>query len=242
MNGVAWLISIAAGSAAFVAAGAALQSWAQRARARRLLARMELEHNVLLSRWPIAFVSGRRSVFWRTEYWSFAPRYLAEHGFDTFALDLPWAHEERRWSALREAVDRLPSPCHFLFDASSAELANILARGRHPNVASVTIARAATRSAQRSGSAVKPAPLVSALAPTAVPVYELSVARPTERVADPSGIVARVTFALHRATLALRKDAPSALRTEEIAVFDESLRVERRFLEHAISLAESDAR
>lgn len=241
MNGLAWLASIAVASVVFVSAGAALQSWAQRARARRLLARMDLEHNVLLSRWPIAFVSGRRSVFWRSEYWSFAPRYLAEHGFDTFALDLPWAHEERRWTALRAAVDRLPSPCHFLFDSSSDQLANSLARGRHPNVASVTIARSVERSASNARR-TKDAPLASALAPTSVPVYELSVLRPTARIADAPGIAVRASFALHRAALALRKDAPAALRTEEIAAFDESLRVERRFLEHAISLAESDAR
>ncbi len=50
----------------------------------------ELTPNCLLTRWPILFVSGRRSLFYFSKYWNVFPEFLTEHGYDVYSLNLPW--------------------------------------------------------------------------------------------------------------------------------------------------------
>jgi hypothetical protein len=218
--------------------------------------------NALLSRWPIAFVSGPRTAFWRADYWSFAPRYLAEHGYDVTAVDLPWQGAQSREAALRAALDRMPHRCHLIFDAASRDLARAAASWSHANAASLTVVAsvarrapgyftmgrfmpglfAAMRFAQtRRGRQRRDAPSAEALRPLINAIYELPISLPRPRQATFAGRLARAALAAHRATLAARDPRSPRPLAEEIAAFDESLGVESQILAHAISLAERDA-
>lgn len=56
----------------------------------------ELKPNCLLTRWPILFITGRRSLFYFSKYWNHYPSFLAEHGYEVFTLHLPWNKKEQR--------------------------------------------------------------------------------------------------------------------------------------------------
>ena len=222
---MALLAVLAASGFILIAVGAGVQAWAQGARARRLAHALPLVPNVLLAKWPIAFVTGPRSAFWSVEYWSFAPRFLAAHGFVTLALDLPWRDASLRERALRLRLDRSPTPCHLIFDSASRRLAEATASWHHARTASITVTVSAGRNdPERSAHGIR----------------LLTIDRPTARTAALSGRCARSALALHRASIALRRTGERAPATEEIAAFDESLHVERQILAHAVSLARDD--
>lgn len=56
----------------------------------------ELTPNCLLTRWPLLFVTGPRSIFYFSKYWNLYPSYLAEHGYEVFTLQLPWSSLQER--------------------------------------------------------------------------------------------------------------------------------------------------
>ena len=60
-----------------------------RARQRERLRGLELKPNCLLTRYPIAFLSGRKSIFKPFEYWNLIPAYLREHGYEVLILEPP---------------------------------------------------------------------------------------------------------------------------------------------------------
>lgn len=63
----------------------------------------QLKPNCLLTRYPLVFVPGPRSIFFFKKYYFKAPSYLAEHGYDVFELHLPW--KKNRRDALTRALE-----------------------------------------------------------------------------------------------------------------------------------------
>jgi hypothetical protein len=57
---------------------------------------IELKPNCLLTRHPVVFVTGPRSVFYFRKYWNAYPEILAEHGYEVFTLHLPWQGPQRK--------------------------------------------------------------------------------------------------------------------------------------------------
>lgn len=55
----------------------------------------ELKPNCLLTRKPVVFLTGPRSIFYFRKYWNAYPEILAEHGYEVFTLHLPWRGPER---------------------------------------------------------------------------------------------------------------------------------------------------
>jgi hypothetical protein len=55
----------------------------------------ELKPNCLLTRKPVVFLTGPRSIFYFRKYWNAYPEILAEHGYEVFTLPLPWRGRER---------------------------------------------------------------------------------------------------------------------------------------------------
>ena len=49
-----------------------------------------LKPNCLLTRYPVVFLTGQRSLFYFRKYWNAYPEILAEHGYEVFTLHLPW--------------------------------------------------------------------------------------------------------------------------------------------------------
>lgn len=93
-------------------------------RRRRRNLRYELTPNCLLTRWPILFVTGRRSVFYFSRYWNVYPEFLTEHGYEVYTLHLPWSdarERARRFSEFLREHSRQERRYHLVLDAPSQE-------------------------------------------------------------------------------------------------------------------------
>lgn len=88
-----------------------------------------LQPNCLLTRYPVVFLTGPRSIFYFRKYWNAFPVYLAEHGYEVFTVHLPWKGPARK-QKLREFLaeqERTEKVFHFVVDAAtSVELAEVL--------------------------------------------------------------------------------------------------------------------
>lgn len=102
--------------------------------------RFELKPNCLLTRNPVVFLTGPRSIFYFRKYWNAYPEVLAEHGYEVFTLHLPWQGPAR----LRKMNDflriqaNLNKKYHLVCDDFTAtELHPLLSAS--PAVASLTV-------------------------------------------------------------------------------------------------------
>jgi len=50
----------------------------------------ELTPNCLLTRYPIVFLTGHRSLFYFLSYWNEIPAFLTAHGYQVYVMPLPW--------------------------------------------------------------------------------------------------------------------------------------------------------
>ncbi len=62
----------------------------------------ELKPNCLLTRYPLLFVTGPRSLFYFSNYWNQYPVVLAEHGYEVFTLHLPWSKPTLRIQKMQD--------------------------------------------------------------------------------------------------------------------------------------------
>jgi len=102
----------------------------------------ELKPNCLLTRHPVVFITGPRSLFYFRQYWNAYPEILAEHGYEVFLLHLPW-QGPRRKSKMQEFLNTRPAEVrgfHFICDSVTAqEMMSLL---EHSSLAlSVTVLR-----------------------------------------------------------------------------------------------------
>ena len=99
----------------------------------------DLVPNCLLTKHPVVFVTGYRSLFYFTSYWNQIPNYLREHGYDVEIMSLPWRGRKARLKALAEELVNLKSPIHLIGDSSiEGELISI-AEMELENIATVTV-------------------------------------------------------------------------------------------------------
>jgi len=123
-----------------------------------------LKPNCLLTRWPVLFVTGPRSLFYFSSYWNIYSSYLAEHGYETFTLHLPWSNLEARRKRFEEFLkiqEQSGKRFHLFMDPATLHDLDILLRDPgHNCLASLTeIGDAPTLSLTRHG--LQPYPLVS---------------------------------------------------------------------------------
>lgn len=90
----------------------------------------DLIPNCLMTRAPIVFVTGPRSVFYFASYWNDLPVYLAAHGYDVRVMRLPWRHRPSR----RQWVENLLTKqrVHLVLDVVTAEEMADLLRSHPP--------------------------------------------------------------------------------------------------------------
>lgn len=90
----------------------------------------ELKPNCLLTRWPLVFVTGPRSLFYFSTYWNLYTVFLAEHGYEVFTLHLPWSNSQERKSRFEEFLktqEAAQKHFHFFMDAPTfAEFRHLL--------------------------------------------------------------------------------------------------------------------
>jgi hypothetical protein len=103
----------------------------------------DLKPNVLLTRYPLVFVSGHRSLFYFLGYWDQIPPLLAAHGFEVFNLTLPWQGRTRRIERLRNFLEKKSNDglsMHLFIDSSTKEeLEYLLKEKDRPCLVSVTL-------------------------------------------------------------------------------------------------------
>lgn len=103
----------------------------------------ELTPNCLLTRYPLVFIPGPRSLFYFLKYWNEIPHFLASHGFEVFSLNLPWRKSALRMQKLERFLqEKSSSPkerIHLFIDQSSArEVADLLKNQSFSCIASLT--------------------------------------------------------------------------------------------------------
>jgi hypothetical protein len=102
--------------------------------------KFELKPNCLLTRKPVVFITGPRSVFYFRKYWNAYPEILAEHGYEVFTLHLPW-RGQARLTKMRDFLqhhDQRAKRYHFICDEYSfLELREPLEQS--PCVTSITV-------------------------------------------------------------------------------------------------------
>lgn len=107
----------------------ALAILSNQARARQQVS-FDLKPNCLLTRWPLVFVTGPRSLFYFSNYWNLYTVFLAEHGYEVFTLHLPWSNLEDRKARFEEFLktqETAQKHFHFFMDAPTfAEFRHLL--------------------------------------------------------------------------------------------------------------------
>lgn len=66
----------------------------------------KLTPNCLLTRYPIVFLSGKKSLFYFGNYWNFVPQFLRDHGYEVIDLELPWRNPDLRKQILLQTIER----------------------------------------------------------------------------------------------------------------------------------------
>lgn len=115
----------------------ALAIFANRSRRTHAL-NFSLQPNCLLTRHPVVFLTGRRSVFYFSRYWNLYPVFLAEHGYEVFTVHLPWRAPTERRKRLEQVLQKEShKKFHFVMDeATWVEFQEVLTN--HKAVASIT--------------------------------------------------------------------------------------------------------
>lgn len=212
-------------SSAVVLIGLAILS--NRLRAAQVV-QFSLRPNCLLTRWPILFVTGPRSLFYFSSYWNIYSPYLAEHGYETFTLHLPWNNLEarkKRFQEFLEIQEKSGKRFHLFMDpATLHDLDDLLRDRSHSCLVSLTeIGDAPTLSLTRHG--LQPFPLVSG-------TVECKLAKATP-------LSLRATYHLHR--LLIRRHDIISLSALG-AVDETALENAALVLSRAQTLAEMDLR
>jgi hypothetical protein len=199
-----------------------------------LLKQLELRPNCLLTRYPIVFVGGPRSLFRPFDHWNSIPAFLREHGYEVIVLDPPF-RKSLDATSVAHALKELATRAHVIADSSFEEEMEKLARnGREVSTASLTLVRNRVRSSKQAiGNRLED------LKPfeTALEVFEIDLLQKDAQFGQ--GDVAAV-LALKLHNLFLGKKAVDALETGEIFT-QTPWAVEARFLDLAVMLAERDA-
>lgn len=103
----------------------------------------DLKPNCLLSRYPLIFITGHRSLFYFLKYWNQIPDFLAEHGYQVFTLPLPWRNHQQRLNQLRRVLqdfEQRQQKFHFFFDMTSLpEVEALLEKTHYQCIESLTL-------------------------------------------------------------------------------------------------------
>ena len=208
----------------------ALHHWLNRSRQKRLHT-LQLTPNCLLTRYPIVFISGRRSLFYFLNYWNQIPDYLREHGYLIQELKLSWRDQNKRTSQLLKFIRELEAPCHLIGDDSIESELELVRRLHHPNISSVTSVQVIAREKALTVSDLQPRQ--DALAAILLNPVEKAVTTWPFRVQQ-------TLFLFHN----LFSNPGMRVKDEAIglALSHEPWLIEQKFLEFAVQLAERDLR
>ncbi len=199
---------------------------------------LQLKPNCLLTRYPIAFLSGPRTVFRLFDHWNDIPLFLREHGYEVFVIEPAGRNLKERTDSVRSSIAELNSNCHLIADGSLEADLEAIAEMKLANVTSLTVVKAAHRQRfVRSPSA----PSVRDLKPLAVAVEIFQVDQPPGFTNNAwSQNLKLVLLAAHNFLIKRRTLFVHPFETAELSPAQPGFVMEERFLDLAISLAERD--
>lgn len=142
-----------------------------------------LKPNCLLTRWPLLFVTGPRSLFYFSAYWNLYTSFLAEHGYEVFTLHLPWSDHRTRQQRLEQFLneqEKAHRHFHFFVDPPTMkEFEDFLQQRKSEAVKSLTEITDPTEGAKKHTARLYALPFptgqVECLPATQIP-YFLSLA------------------------------------------------------------------
>ncbi len=97
----------------------------------------ELEKNILLTRYPLVFYPGKKTLFFHKKYWQILPEYLAEHGNDVFHLHLPWHSSKKRIQVFRQLMQEYSGKYHLIVDDIGFIELSLIDKEKYKYIASV---------------------------------------------------------------------------------------------------------
>ncbi len=183
----------------------------------------DLSPNRLMTRYPLVFVTGKRSLFYFLSYWNKIPDFLASYGYEVYTLPTPWRKNQKDF--LFKFLTRQSEknqPIHLVFDESiETEITELLEEHFFPALQSATKFTVANQA--------RPQNLTSPLrSRTKIPIEELEL--PIEsKVAKP------LFWRLH--LLASQQPAWISLQSLGIELFEKT---KGRILDRCQFLAEKD--
>lgn len=204
---------------------------------------LELRPNCLLTRYPIAFLSGPRTIFRLFDHWNDIPLYLREHGYDVIVIEPSGKNASERAASTLEALSASQSRFHLIADSSLEQDVNAIAEQAPATLMSLTLVTNTEKKRTQSGAAQ--APSVAALRPRriAIETFEVQDSDPSLGFESSAPTVfelaTRFLLSCHNLALRGRSAAVDALETAEFGLF-RGFRNEERFLNLAVTLAERD--
>jgi hypothetical protein len=217
-------------------AAVGLQLRRRRVRRRRLKG-LELRPNCLLTRYPIAFISGPRTLFRLFDHWNDVPVYLREHGYEVMVIEP--GKNSRGPDAIMSAIETLPTKCHLIADSSQEDLLTALARSKNQHIASLTMVK---NPARRRASPQRPPAGATAsvedLKPldAAIEIFEVG---DTLRASATERLLTGILIRAHNLVLWNRWPVDPC-ETADINT-GTTWELEEKFLDLAVLLAERDA-
>ena len=183
---------------------------------------VELKPNCLLTRYPILFISGYKSLFYFMNYFNHLPDFLKEHGYEVVVLNLAWKAENTRSAQLLHFLKNAESQnkkFHIVYDESiHDEIAPLLIQEKYDSCVSINVLCSQSLKADQS---LKAPP---------IPIFEI-IFNPTQLTS-----VQKAIWTLHRLFSIGRPTAhPSSIG------FGENLETNHlKLLDHSVTLAEMD--
>jgi len=204
---------------------------------------LELAPNCLLTRHPLVFLSGGRSVFKIFDHWNRIPRFLREHGYEVLILEPPAGFGVNVEASLIRALDDLPEAGHLIADTSLESALETIARWKHPKIVSLTLVKNLQN--QQNPDTARGAPAgrrvdAAALRPPAHAIETFEVPCKRTLSHSPNALAGRVLLVLHNLLSRARRQNPiDPAETGELAT-RHSWEPELPFLRLAVALAERD--
>ena len=216
-------------SAATLALSLVFQVVERRMRAQRF-GSLELKPNCLLTRYPIVFLSGPRTVFRLFDHWNSVPLYLREHGYEVYVIEPSGKTRPERTASVLSAIESL-GRCHLIADGSLEQDLEEIASLRPLGVASSTVVKTPDRNRYATrASGLSPRDL----RPSLVEVF-------TIQGSSANGWMAKSKLVLLMAhNFLIQKRSPFIHPFETAEISPDSFANEAKFLDLAISLAERD--
>lgn len=196
----------------------------------------ELKPNCLLTRYPLLFISGPRSLLYFRKYWNQIPHFLSSHGYEVMELSLPWRNRALRQEHLNRFIaqaEALGMSLHIIGDAACVPELQKLAAQRSSAVHSCSLITSGQVVNQSSNA--KPRP--EELRPLQYQVNEVHLPG-TQLLAPAPSLFWRLLIQLHNWVTQPEQGLDPV--TVAIPQVSDPQAVAHHYLNLAISLAESD--